>query len=139
MGEIKYGIAWDESYKLGCEPIDTQHRKLFELLSELIDPSADISDTIKVYKALDFLIDYAARHFADEEAVQIRYNFPDYDRHKKLHEEFKTTVAEFVQRFKSGGSAKELIKDLNEKMAKWLINHILREDQKIGAHIKGLK
>ena len=33
-GELKYGVAWDDRLKSGYEPIDGQHRALFERVSE---------------------------------------------------------------------------------------------------------
>jgi hemerythrin len=138
VSEIKYGIAWNDDYKLGNEQVDAQHYRLFQLLSNLIGSCMDGTDIEKLRETLDFLVNYTVQHFNDEEALQIRYNFPDYDRHKQLHEAFKETVGMLVQKFIDSGSSAELSIDISKIVAQWLINHIKREDLKIGYHIRML-
>jgi len=136
MGEMKYGIAWSDSYKLGEENVDSQHRKLFELLSDLVAACMDGSELEKVKETLDFLVGYTVQHFNDEEALQVMCGYPDYERHKQLHEDFKVTVGGLVKEFNESGSSTELSHDLNIIVVKWLVNHIQGEDKKIGKHIR---
>ena len=138
MSGIKYGIAWSDKYKLGNAQVDSQHRRLFELVSELVTYCMDGTDTGKLKDTLDFLVYYTIRHFDDEEALQLQYNYPEYSRHKQLHEDFKVTVGELVQRFEQNGSSTELSNDVNKIIVRWLINHIQHEDMKIALHIQGI-
>jgi len=136
MSDYRYGIAWSDDYSLGYERVDAQHRRLFELLSELVSSCMEGTDVDKLHKTIDFLVNYTIQHFSDEEALQIEYGYPGYVRHKQLHENFKATVGDLVQRFTQSGSLSELSADVNKVIVKWLITHIQREDKKIGAHIK---
>ena len=136
MSNIKYGIAWSDRYSLGDERVDGQHKKLFELLSDLVCSCQDGTKLESVKEALDFLAGYTVQHFIDEEALQIHYGYPDYERHKKIHEDFKVTVGELVKKFEISGSSDELSKDMNTIVIRWLTGHILGEDKKIGAYIK---
>jgi len=136
MSTQMYGIAWDDRLKLDNEQVDTQHKRLFELLSELVGQCIDGSSTEKLRETLNFLTDYTVKHFYDEESIQVQYIFPDYKRHKQLHEDFKAEVCGLVQRFNESGSSKELSDDVNRIVVHWLINHIQQEDKKIGEHIK---
>ena len=138
MNEVKYGIAWNDSYKLGNEQVDAQHKRLFELVSGLVSSCMDGSNTEKLNETLNFLVNYTVQHFNDEEALQIQYSYPEYIRHKQLHEDFKVTVGELVQRFMKSASSKELSSDVNKIVVRWLINHIQREDKKIGKHIQNV-
>jgi len=131
----KDGFIWDDSYLLGNELVDTQHRQLFDLVNTLVSSCADGSDTEKVKKTLDFLVNYTVQHFNDEEALQIKCNYPDYKRHKQLHEDFKPVVAELVQRFNECDSSDQLRIDIKTIVVKWLANHILNEDKKIGEYL----
>ena len=135
MGEMKHGIAWNDSYKLGENKVDSQHRKLFELLSTLVGACAEGTEVEKVKETLDFLVNYTVQHFIDEEALQLLCGYPDYERHRKLHEDFKVTVGELVRQFNESGSSLELSNNLNRIVVRWLINHIQGEDKKIGKHI----
>ena len=131
-----HGVAWSENYSLGNEQLDEQHKQLFEFVSNLVGACIDGSSTEKLSETLDFLVNYAIRHFSDEEELQLRYNYPDYINHKKLHDDFKGTVTELVERFQSSESPSELNNDINKIVVRWLVNHIQREDKKIGDHIK---
>lgn len=138
MSKLAHGVAWNDSYKLGNEQVDSQHRQLFELLSGLIGSCMDGSDTAKLQDTLDFLVNYTVQHFADEEALQRSCGYPDYERHKQLHEDFKVTVGELVQRFTQHGSSEALNNDVNKIVVRWLVNHIHREDKRIGEHMRGI-
>jgi len=131
----EYGIKWEKEYELGNERVDSQHKKLFELLSELIEACENGTETEKVYMALDFLVNYTVQHFHDEEALQTECGFPEYERHKQLHEDFKGTVSGLVRKFDESGSSVELLNDINRVLVRWLLRHIQAEDKKIGAYM----
>ena len=136
MSNLQYGIAWSDKYKLGNDKVDSQHYKLFEMVSNLVGACMDGSDIAKLRETLNFLVTYTVQHFNDEEALQLKYHYPEYIKHKKLHEDFKATVLELVKRFGDSGSPVELSNDVNKIVIRWLINHINIEDRKIGAYIK---
>jgi hemerythrin len=129
-------ITWDESLSLENEQVDKQHQRIFALVNDLVGACAEGSSTEKVKEALDFMVDYAIQHFADEEALQNECNYPKYEAHKKLHEDFKAKVGELVKRFEEGGSSYELSDELNGFLIRWLVNHIQKEDKKIADFIK---
>ena len=135
MNAQTHGIAWDDRLKLGNEQVDAQHKRLFELLSELVGQCIDGSNAEKLRETLDFLVNYTISHFYDEESIQVQYNFPEYRKHKQMHEDFKKVVGGLVQRFNESGSSKELSNDVNKVIVRWLISHIRQEDKKIGEHI----
>ena len=139
MHDLKYGLAWDDSFSLGNEPVDKQHQKLFETVNDLIGACEEGRDVEKLKETLDFLVNYTVRHFADEEDLQLAYNYPGYNAHKRIHENFKATVGDLVQRFAESGSSSELSRDVNKIVARWLVEHITQEDKKISEHIRRVK
>jgi hemerythrin len=66
------------------------------------------------------------------------YNYPEYNEHKQFHEDFKITVGELAEKFYKNGSSAELSSDVNKTVIRWLINHIQREDKKIGEHVRSV-
>jgi len=136
MNAATQGIAWNDGYKLGNETIDSQHKKLFDLVGGLVESCIDGSETERLNERLDFLADYTVRHFDHEEQWQQECGYPGYEGHKQIHEEFKAAVSELVSRFKENGSSVELSDEMNKTVIRWLINHILKEDMKIGEHIR---
>ena len=135
MNNTIEAINWESEYKLGDELVDEQHHQLLMLVSELIESQCYDSDTAKLKEMLDYIVDCAVQHFNDEEALQVNYNFPDYARHKQLHEDFKVTALALVKDFEESGSAVELRKNLSTIVLTWLTNHIVQEDSKIGEHM----
>lgn len=136
MSDIQYGVAWQDSFRLGNEMVDAQHFQIFQLLSELVGSCIDGSDVGRLKSTLDFLVDYTVRHFQEEESLQIQCGYPDYARHKQLHEAFIVEVSKIVERFEKDGSSTALSRDLNKIVIHWLINHIMQEDKKIGEHLR---
>jgi len=133
---LEHGIVWSDSLLLGDARVDTQHQKIFELVNDIINMCENGSSTKKVKETLNFMVDYAVGHFADEEALQLEYNYPEYEKHKQKHEEFKVKVNELVQRFNENGSSAELSNEINSFLVRWLVDHIQEEDKKIGEHIR---
>jgi len=139
MSELQHGIAWNDNLKLGNEQVDSQHYQIFVLLSDLIGSCEKGDYTENVRNALNFLVDYTVQHFKDEEILQIKYRYPDYERHKKLHEDFKAVAAELVAKFYESDSLKELSDDISKIVIRWIIEHIYREDKKIGVYIQSIE
>ena len=138
MSIEQFIIAWKKEYELGNSFVDSQHKRLFELVNNIGKSCRENEDVGSLCETLDFLLQYTLQHFSDEEALQLKHNFPEYEYHKKLHDEFEATVREKVSEFKKTGSTDELNDTVNEIVITWLVNHILKEDMKIGAYIKDI-
>lgn len=91
---------WKESYGIGVEIIDSQHKQLFEMVENLMRIVNKQQEEVKSesIKAVAFLKDYVVRHFADEEEYQISLNYEGYEKHKRIHEGFIETVLDFERR-----------------------------------------
>jgi hemerythrin-like metal-binding protein len=136
--ELDYGIAWNDDLLTGNTLVDMQHQKIFERINDLIRACQDGSDIAKLGDTLEFLVDHTTRHCTDEEALQLEYKYPDYEHHKKEHEEFRITITNFTNKFKEGGSSAELSNDISKIMVRWLIKHIRREDEKMSKYIRSV-
>ncbi|MDR3289550.1 MAG: bacteriohemerythrin, partial [Peptococcaceae bacterium] len=132
----QHGIAWNAELETGNEEIDTQHKQLFKLTSNLVDACAKNQSPAVLSQTLDFLATYTVRHFADEEALQRRYHYPGYQKHKQLHDNFKETVGDLIAQYNTEGSSIDLSDKANTVIVRWLIKHISQEDFKIAAYIR---
>jgi len=139
MYELEDGVAWNDSLLMGNALVDMQHQRIFDRVSELVLACEEGSDVEKLQNTLGFLVGHTVRHFADEEALQIEYNYPGYERHRQMHNDFKTTVSGLVEKFKENGSSAELSSNVNKIVVKWLVSHIKHEDIKIADHIRSVK
>jgi hemerythrin-like metal-binding protein len=136
MPEWKYGVAWTPDLETGNEEIDTQHRQLFKLTSDLVDACTKGQSSTILGEALDFLASYTVKHFADEEALQLKYQYPEYENHKKLHDDFKKTAAALIAEYRATGSSADLSDKVYSVIIHWLVQHIKGEDSKIAAYIQ---
>ena len=132
-------IEWSPDLETGNDNIDSQHKQLIAYLNDLLDACVKGSDIDALSGNLNFLVNYAVRHFCDEEETQQKYGYPDYQNHKRMHESFKQTAEALMRDFEENGSSAELSKALYDTVAMWFIQHISREDKKIGEHIRHLE
>jgi len=130
------GFAWTKDLETGNEMIDRQHKQLINATNELLDACTKSQARSEIQKTLDFLNDYVIKHFSDEEKLQLQYHYPDYDKHKKYHEDFKKVVLNIVEEYKQDGATTSLIVKTNNSIAGWLINHIQKEDVKVAQYIR---
>jgi len=136
MSAGEHGVVWRESFLLGDTLIDMQHQKIFDMLNNLIRTCEEGGSTEKVEETLHFLLDYGVQHFIDEEALQIQYNYPEYEQHRMIHEDFKVKIDELVHQFKDAGESVALSNEINSFLVRWWIQHIQREDIKLRAYIQ---
>jgi len=135
---LEQGLAWNDDLLTGNVLVDMQHHKIFERMSDLVALCEDGTDATKLRDTLEFLINYTIRHFTDEEALQLEYGYPGYEEHRRMHDDFKLTVGDLMQRFMISGSSTELSSDVNKIVIRWLANHLKNEDIKMSEHIRAI-
>jgi hemerythrin-like metal-binding protein len=118
---------WNDTYTVGIEEIDAQHRGLLDLINEIGD-LADAQDEVKsaAFLALNAMIRYAQNHFRTEEGYLEKYSYPAYPEQKAEHEVFVETGFSMVQQLEEKvftfGAIKLYLED-------WYADHILGTDQ----------
>lgn len=131
---------WRDKYLVGVELIDEQHKELFGRLSEFIrnvQLEGNWDDKLdKVKETMEFMQEYVVYHFNDEEAYLEEIQYPDIIMHKKIHEDFKKVIADYVELFNQGGFTEEKVQELCAKLMTWLIMHVGKMDQKIGEYVR---
>ncbi|MCL1905602.1 MAG: bacteriohemerythrin [Clostridiales bacterium] len=126
---------WKESYKVGLDFIDTQHKKLFEATQKLLDitQSADAAARkLECDKAILFLKEYAARHFAEEEEYMLSINYEELEKQKVLHRIFVSTIHTLEQKLRDLDFGIPAVKEFTGFLTTWLIYHVAGVDQRIG-------
>ena len=119
--------AWSEDFRLGIRKIDEEHAVLLNILNSLEDAVAQGKENAIVRKAIDELMLYAYSHFATEEQMLREYGYPDYERHKEIHEAATGKILELADVDEAGSpDVSEVITFLTD----WLINHIQGIDKK---------
>jgi hemerythrin len=127
---------WDKSLETGNEMIDGQHKQLIEALNNFLKARTEKKSNAELKKSLDFLNDYTIKHFFEEERLQKKHQYPDYENHKNLHAGLKKVVRELQTQLIMEGPSDTLFDEVQVKVGDWLVNHIKTQDVKIGAYLK---
>ena len=121
-------IPWNDKYSLGIDAIDTQHKKLFEIVNRLyaLDDEHSTKDEIK--DILYEFNDYLRTHLSEEEEYMASINFPELPEHKEIHESFIVALTKII----TTPAKLDIIKTKMKVFAKRaLIDHITHKDIKI--------
>jgi len=121
-------VSWDDAYSVGIDAIDRDHKKLLTLINHV--QTAVYYSTGETFErqALKELVDYTKHHFEREEALMRDNGYPDYEPHKKQHEEMIAKVREYCAAYEKDREG--TINDLSDFLKGWLIEHIQGTDQK---------
>lgn len=124
-------LEWKESYSVGIELIDSQHKHLFNLGNsalELIKNDSSLDKSQEIIQLIDDLIQYTKFHFSSEESYMININFPLYNSHKKEHNTFIRKINSIDVSNLSVNQHKQ-ITDLVSFLLNWILTHILENDK----------
>jgi hemerythrin-like metal-binding protein len=126
-------IKWHSGLNVNIGLIDEQHKLLVKRLNDLHDAMIAGKDRAILGNLLNQLGVYASMHFAREEDYMERFGYPDIERHRKEHNDFERTIHSFEKDFLDG--RKKLSLNIIAYLVKWLANHILNSDKKIGPYL----
>lgn len=134
----KKNFSWQESYSVGCDTIDTQHKHFIELLEQVFDlcrPSSKYNKD-KVLFLLRDIMDSTLVHFVSEEEYMRRNKYPALNAHHRHHTEFVIKITEFIQNFYK----EEYInmEYLYNFMIEYTLNHMLIEDRAFATYLKNM-
>ena len=118
-------MKWNESYNIGIEVIDNQHRQILDYINAL-EKIRVSGDRNQIKEVLDDLIDYTQSHFSFEENLLEQVSYQYLPSHRGIHDLFVERLNDYRQKFDRGESVEN---DLYRLLSKWLINHIQHDDQ----------
>ena len=127
---------WDKNLETGHEAIDSQHRQLFVTLNHLNEASGQGKTREEIFGLIEYLSGYTVKHFMNEEELQLQYGYPNYNAHKKLHDEFRVTVDNLGKRFFDEGPSEDLIDLITRTIGEWFVYHIQGEDTVMANFVK---
>jgi hemerythrin-like metal-binding protein len=112
---------------VGIDSIDSQHKKLADLINELYKQMNSGSTKEAVGRTLANLIDYTGSHFHFEEELFAKYDYPEQKDHKVVHNKLVAQVIEFQRQYQNGEKYVSL--ELMDFLKDWLVNHIKKTDK----------
>ena len=121
-------FTWNDKYSIGSDVIDSQHKKLFDILNRLFDICVGKNDVDTVEKVMEELVSYTDYHFKYEEKHMREAGYKDLDQHIVEHNYF-TNEINFTKRRQEQNISNSDSK-LVEFLSNWLIQHVTEEDRK---------
>jgi len=127
-------MEWTEDLRLGIESIDTQHKKLIDLINALDTAIAAGYGNDMLGKVLGGLLDYTIEHFSYEENLLERCDYPSYPSHKAEHDSLTEKVEFLSHVFEQGQSVNT--DQIMQFLKIWLQEHILDIDKRYVPFVK---
>ena len=121
-------FEWDPTLSVGVRLLDEQHKQIIAMMNLLLsEPQANVrSETVS--EVLSRLTAYAAEHFRAEEQLLEEHGYPDLERHRREHQQYRYQVVLLCQgaMFHDDTVPEEILRFLCD----WWKNHILGTDMK---------
>lgn len=127
LAEIMSLISWDDSYSVGIKEIDDRHKQLIQHYNDLYDALGNGTAMNIMEDLVKNLQEFSDNHFATEEALFEKYQYPKRYEHIASHEEFTNKINKIASQISKDNYLLpiETIKFLRN----WLLEHMQGEDQ----------
>ena len=133
MSDTKSVFRWTETYKVNVTILDQQHQELFDIVNKLERALRVGEGNAAIDGILDRLMTYVGLHFAIEESLMERHEFPGLSSHRVQHEMFRKRMMTFLGKHRAAkpGVSVELLLFLQT----WLKTHVLKTDKQYTAFL----
>lgn len=132
----------DPKYSIGIPEMDAQHVRWIELIEEFRKVGSghllDQSGRDAALHTLQQLLEYTRSHFASEERFIETRGYPGLKEHRQAHQEIEAKVTELLREISAHETNTTPLK-LNLFVTIWMMEHIMKEDDKYARFILGKK
>jgi hemerythrin len=130
-------ITWDDStMSVGNDELDKQHKTLVEKINELNEAAKQGAAETKMEEMINFLADYAIKHFNYEEDYFKGKQFPEAAQHCEMHKTFLEEVTKVKQKMADEGVSSALVIQVSNFVADWVVTHIKKADHRYCEFVK---
>lgn len=112
---------------LDVEEMQETHEEEIKILNELdrlaTQYGMDKSKLNKLEEKLEEYLEHVKEHFANEERLMLKYNFPSYEMHKMAHDMFLMDIGITIKQWEKFGNIDKVI-NFVRKSPEWIVLHI---------------
>lgn len=139
MAVATQAFQWTEKYRVNIAELDQQHQGLFDTVNQLNAALTSGEAQAATDAILQKLLDYASTHFASEETLMSKFNYPGLPTHRAEHQAFVDRVVKLVKDYRDGKPGVPV--SLMFFLQAWLKGHILHSDKAYSAFLnaRGVK
>lgn len=120
-------VKWNNSYNLGVDEIDAQHRRLIDSMNKLCDSLDKGQENYVIDEVLEEMKDYALDHLSTEENYFNEFHYEKSDEHKAQHNLFREKVASLVNDLQNNKEV--VVSETIGFLGQWFVEHIQSHDR----------
>lgn len=123
-------IPWNRRYEIGVESIDKQHKQLFATINKLLVLGDEEEKKEWVCReGVKYLKNHVMEHFQHEEDYMRSIDYPNYEVHKRLHDDFQNnTLPSLEEELEETSYSEEAMRHFLGVSIGWLLAHTQTED-----------
>ena len=123
-------IEWDDSYEIGVDFIDKEHRLLFSRMNKLLKLSeTEEKSEWACREGVKYLKNHTVEHFEHEEAYMLSTRYSDFEIHRRLHDDFRhKTLPALEAELERNFYSTESIRHFLGVCIGWVVAHTKTED-----------
>jgi len=126
-------IVWGGILSVGVDEIDEDHQKLIGIFNILNQAVTDGESPGYLAAILEELINCTVWHFSHEERLMLKHGYKDIEEHKAIHQELIKSARELQEKILHVDKS-IADKDI-EFLERWLTEHILTDDLRLGSYL----
>ena len=116
-------MIWEDKYSVNVNEVNGQHQEIFRLVNALDDSIFSLlEDRAIIAGRLNALVAYVVDHFNTEEKYMQETNYPEYEAHKKMHDDLVKQVLAIQAKF--NGAKTEITGEITAFVRDWLYQNI---------------
>ncbi len=127
-------FAWDDSYSVGNEVLDNQHKELFVIFKKLNDKCMADDSSETYCSIIEDLETYSVHHFSEEEKYMKDSGYAYTHSHTLLHKFYMTRILEI--KLKMYKKEYKLCTELIRFLGDWLQKHVIGEDRQMSCTLR---
>ena len=127
------GIVWGDVLSVAVDEIDEDHRKLVNIFNILNHSVAEGESPDYLAAGLEELINCTVWHFSHEERLMLKYGYEGIEEHKAEHKKLINSAKKLRQEILQAD--KPVSDEDIEFLERWLTEHILTADMRLGSYL----
>jgi len=128
-------VRWRRQFETGLEPIDQQHRELFDALARLAEALEAGAPKDQLDEGLAFVARHLIKHCQTEESLMKEAGYPGRIAHANQHQDLVLRVRDLQYRRAKG---QDLGLEAGALVGEWLDQHICESDLAMADYLKTL-
>lgn len=126
-------MDWDaKKFDVLVPKMNEQHEKLVAIMNRLYERADAKAPKAELNTIIVELKDWTVKHFREEEQMLQSINFPQFARHKSIHDKLLEDFTRHYNDFSKGPG--QLSPAFFEFLRLWLTSHIMHIDRKYGEY-----